>query len=108
MSKIIPASVVLSLSFGVIVLGMWGCPRYFVYTAEMSGRADSIKAVGVAAANRIVGESLKNNDRFLSWYFMSQASKSKNQTIYVPSGVLGLPVPEATRLTQQNENQSAK
>lgn len=108
MIKIVHGGLVVCMLVSVISLGMWGCPKYKVYRAEMDGRADSIKAIGTAAANRIIGESLKGNDQFLSWYFMTQAVRSKNQTIYVPSGVLGLPMPEATRLTQQNENQPAK
>src|SRR5262245_61309168 len=75
---------------GVIILSMWGCPQYSVYSARKDGEAvlahaqssrevavaeakakmesatllaaaDTIRAHGVAASNQIIGQSLNNN-----------------------------------------------
>jgi hypothetical protein len=112
---------------GVIVLGMWGCPKYRVYSARKEGEAilahaqssrevavaearakmeaatllaeaDTIRAHGIAASNQIIGKSLENNPRYLQWLFLDQIKDSKNQIIYVPSGNMGIPILEANRL----------
>lgn len=113
---------------GIIVLGMWGCPRYSVYSAQKDGeaqlaharsskevavaeakakmeaatyeaQADTIRAQGIAASNRIIGKSLEDNPAYLQWLFIDQLSKTQNQVIYVPSGNGGVPLPiqEASR-----------
>lgn len=116
---------------GLIVLGMWGCPQYNVYSAKKEGeallahaqsskevavaeskakmeaasyeaQADTIRAHGIAASNRIIGQSLENNPAYLQWLFIDQLKDTKDQIIYVPSGNGGipLPIPEATRLAK--------
>lgn len=112
--------------FGLIVLGMWGCPQYNVYSARKEGeailahaqssrevavaeakakmesaallaQADTIRAHGIAASNQIIGKSLENNPAYLNWLWIDQIKDTKNQIIYVPSSNMGLPVLEATR-----------
>jgi hypothetical protein len=121
------ASFVIFILLGLIVLGMWGCPAYNVYSSRKSGQArlaeaqssrevavaeakakmeaasllaqaDTIRAHGIAASNLIIGQSLDNNPRYLQWLFIDQLKDTKDQVIYVPSGNMGLPILEAPRL----------
>lgn len=84
------------LTSGVV---LWGCPRYRVYSREMTGRAELAqassnrqirtleaqaqleaakhlaqaeieRAKGVAEANRIIGESLKGNEDYLRYLWI--------------------------------------
>jgi hypothetical protein len=49
-------------------------------------------AKGVAEANKIIGESLKDNPQYLDWLWIENVAKdAKNQIIYVPSGTMGMP-----------------
>lgn len=108
---------------GLVVLCMWGCPTYNVYTSKMEGeailahaqssrevavaeakakmesatllaQADTIRAHGIAASNRIIGGSLKNNPEYLQWLWIDQIEKAN--TIYVPTEA-NLPIMEACR-----------
>ena len=69
-------------------------------SASNLANADTIRAHGIAASNRIIGQSLNDNPSYLQWLFIDQIKDSKNQIIYVPAGNLGFPLPiqEATRL----------
>src|SRR5215469_5797046 len=91
------ASIVL---FAVILLGMWGCPQYEVYQRRLSGEAELanaeysrqvavreaqakkdsatllaeaevIRAGGVAKANKIIGDSLKQNEAYLKYLWIT-------------------------------------
>lgn len=104
---------------------MWGWPKYKVYSYEMDGRAvlaqaessrqvavrealalkDSAKfkaeaeverAKGVAMANKIIGDSLHNNEDYLRYLFVNGLENTKNQVIYVPTEA-NLPILEASR-----------
>lgn len=117
----------------LILLGMWGCPNYSVYQQNLEGEAELaratqnrqisiqeaqakkesakdlaeaevIRAEGVARANKIIGESLKNNDSYLHYLFINNLENTQNQIIYLPTEA-GLPVLEANRL---NKNDSPK
>lgn len=117
----------LLLLIGLIILGMWGCPTYKVYSYKMDGeaslaqaqaqkevavaeakahmesasyeaQADTIRAHGIAASNQIIGGSLKQNQAYLQWLWIDQLKDTKNQIIYIPSGKMGLPILEANRL----------
>lgn len=110
---------------GLITLSMWGCPRYDVYSAEMSGKAELAKAdqnrqiqvaeaqgkldaskllnqadieraKGVAGANQIIGDSLKNNEAYLRYLWIDGMKSTKDQIIYIPTEA-GLPILEAGR-----------
>jgi hypothetical protein len=112
---------------GLIILAMWGCPTYNVYSSKMDGeamlahaqsakevavaeakahmesasyeaQADTIRAHGIAASNQIIGSSLKQNQAYLQWLWIDQLKDTKNQIIYIPSGKMGLPILEANRL----------
>ncbi len=108
---------------GCIALGMYGCPQYSVYQQRMSGEAELanatysrqvavqeaqakkdaatllaesevIRAGGVAKANQIIGESLKNNEVYLRWLWIDKLDTSKQSTIYIPTEN-GMPLMEA-------------
>lgn len=93
---------------------MTGCPKYSVYQQRMEGEAelakanyskqvqvqeakakmesaafnaaaDTIRAHGVAASNRIIGASLQNNESYLHWLWIDQLEKNQNAVFYVPT-----------------------
>jgi regulator of protease activity HflC (stomatin/prohibitin superfamily) len=105
----------------------WGFPQYKVYSARKNGEAvlahaqysrevavaearakreasallaeaDTIRAHGIAASNRIIGQSLENNPSYLAWLWIDELKNTKNQVIYVPASMLGMPITEANRL----------
>lgn len=110
----------------IITLAMWGCPQYYVYNQRMSGEADLAhahasrqvqiqdalskleaarslalaeieRAKGVAEANKIIGDSLKNNESYLRYLYINGLKEKDNlTTIYIPTEA-GLPILEAGR-----------
>jgi regulator of protease activity HflC (stomatin/prohibitin superfamily) len=116
---------VIALLCGALV----GCPKYNVYSAEMSGRAtlaeaqssrqvktleakaamdsakdlaaaEVIRAQGAAKANAILQGSLGGPEGYLRYLQIQAYENSKAQLIYIPTEG-GLPVTEASRLTPQ-------
>lgn len=108
---------------GLICLCLWGCPHYHVYEQTMVGKArlaeaesskqiltteahakmESAKllaeaeverAKGVAKANQIIGESLKDNEVYLRYLWIQGLQEGKNEVIYVPTEA-NLPILEA-------------
>jgi Tfp pilus assembly protein PilE len=117
--------------FSLIILGMWGCPQYNVYSQRKEGeaalahaqsskevavaeakakmesaaytaQADTIRAHGIARSNQIIGNSLKNNQEYLQWLWIDELKTTQNQIIYVPAGGMGLPILESQRLNKNN------
>lgn len=120
-----------SLGVGFLCLlcavGMYGCPKYNVYSQRMDGQAilahaqssrevavaeakakmesaellaqaEVSRAKGVAQANKIIGESLKENEAYLRYLWIQNLENQKeSQVIYVPTEA-GLPILEAGRL----------
>lgn len=116
--------VIVSISvFSVYLIALWGCPQYSVYEQRLSGEAELARATynrqvkvreaeafkeastlladaeverakGVAAANKIIGDSLKNNEQYLRYLWIHNLNDSKNQVIYVPTEA-NLPILEA-------------
>jgi regulator of protease activity HflC (stomatin/prohibitin superfamily) len=104
--------------------GLWGCPKYYVYSERLAGEAQLAhahasrqvqiqdaqskfeaakslanaeieRARGVAEANKIIGDSLKNNDAYLRYLYIDGLKDKDNvTTIYVPTEA-GLPILEA-------------
>jgi len=109
---------------GVLAFILWGAPQLGVYNRTLAGkaslmeaestrqvkvleakakmdaasleaRAEIERAKGVAEANRIIGDSLKDNPRYLQYLYivgLQEGSEKGNRTIYVPTEG-GLPVP---------------
>lgn len=96
----------------IIILCMWGCPRYAVYrqtkegqaelaqaqyskevavaqakakmeSASYEAQADTIRAHGIAASNLIIGNSL--TPQYLQWLWVNNLEKQDKSVIYVPS-----------------------
>lgn len=61
-------------------------------SASLLAQADTIRACGVAASNRIIGQSLKNNKEYLQWLWIDHLEKAN--VIYVPTEA-NLPILEA-------------
>ncbi len=110
--------------------GMVGCPNYNVYaqrkigegilahaqysrevavaeakakmeSASLLADAEVARAKGVAAANKIIGESLKQNEEYLRYLWITDvagANQSKT-VVYIPTEA-NLPILEVTRHNQ--------
>jgi regulator of protease activity HflC (stomatin/prohibitin superfamily) len=108
----------------VFLFSLWGCPKYSVYEQSMAGEAELAKATfnrqvkvreaeatmeastllakaeverakGIAQANKIIGESLKDHKEYLNWLYIEALKENKAaQVIYVPTES-GLPILEA-------------
>lgn len=108
--------------------GMWGCPQYNVWNAEMGGRAELAKADqnreimvrtakakndsakyeaeaeitrarGLAEANKIVGDSLGGPEGYLRWVWINAMKEGKDgNTVVYVPTEAGLPILEADRL----------
>lgn len=107
---------------GLVILGLWGCPQYNVYSQRKQGeamlahaqssrevavaeakakmesavllsQADTIRAHGIARSNQIIGQSLTS--AYLHWFWIDNIDKSNN-VIYVPTEA-NLPIVEAGR-----------
>lgn len=106
---------------------MWGCPQYSVYQQKLEGESELAKAnfskqvavqeakakeesatylanseiaraKGVAAANKIIGDSLKDNESYLRWLWIEGLKEKGNEVIYVPTEA-NLPILEAGKRT---------
>lgn len=92
----------------VLVLGMWGCPKYNVYERTLEGQAELAqaesnrqirvqegiaaqeaakhfaqaeieRAKGVAEANRIIGDSLKGNEDYLRYLWIHNLESAQEK-----------------------------
>lgn len=111
---------------GIIGLLMWGCPQYNVWqqglagqaelerarqnkqitieaakakldAAEFLNKAEVKRAAGVAEANSIIGDSLKGQDAYLRYLWitgMTENETTNPSIIYIPTEA-GLPILEA-------------
>ena len=112
---------------GLLAIAMVGCPTYNVYASSMAGKAmlahanfskevavaeakakkesasllaeaEVARAKGVAAANEIIGDSLKGNDAYLRYLWITEvAGKDIDKTVvYIPTEA-NVPIMEAGR-----------
>lgn len=111
---------------GVIGAAMYGLPRYSVWQKGLAGKAELaqaeynrkikiaeaeatkesaqaladaeiIRATGVAKANKIIGDSLKNNEAYLRYLYVNAMAENTNASlVYIPTEA-GLPILEAGR-----------
>lgn len=114
-----------------VAFGMWGCPKYAIYSARLSGEAELanaeyskqvsvqtaqakkdsaqllaeaaiIQAGGVAKANQIIGDSLKGNEAYLRYLWIDKLDTDHAQVIYVPTET-NMPIMEAGRGPKINQ-----
>lgn len=127
----IAAAVVLAFTLAVAISGyMYFMPKYRIYEQGMRGQAllahaqaskevavaeakakmesatllaqaEVERAKGVAQANEIIGKSLKSNESYLRYLWITEvAGHDVNKTVvYIPTEA-GVPVMEATRISQ--------
>ena len=72
----------------------------FFKRKAVEAQGEVIRADGVAKANKIIGQSLKNNEDYLRYLWIHSMGDTKNQVIYVPTET-GLPILEAGKRTNQ-------
>lgn len=65
-----------------------------IVNAKAEGQADIERAKAAAEANRIIGESLKNNEEYLRYIWIKGLQDGKGERIYIPTEA-GLPILEA-------------
>lgn len=113
---------------GVVLLAMWGLPRYGVYKQGLAGEAELAnadysrqvavreaqakkdaavllaqaeveRAKGVAQANKIIGDSLRDNEAYLRYLFVNNLTdrKTKSSTSRPKRGCRFWRRPEWTR-----------
>ena len=120
-----PSVAAVGLAGVIVIAGLaFGLPQYGVWTKTLSGKAqlqeaeytrqvavleaqakkdsaqqlaeaEIIRAGGVAKANQIIGNSLKDNREYLQYLYITgieEGSQKGNVTIYVPTEG-GMPVP---------------
>ena len=63
-------------------------------SAQYEAQAKVIDAGGVAKANSIIGDSLKNNEAYLRYLYITDLANTKNQVVYIPTEG-ALPILEA-------------
>jgi regulator of protease activity HflC (stomatin/prohibitin superfamily) len=70
-------------------------------SAKLLAAAEVERAKGVAEANKIIGDSLKGNEAYLRYLYISNLEKAESNgavnTIYIPTEA-GLPILEANRI----------
>lgn len=62
--------------------------------AKSLAQAEVERAKGVAQANKIIGDSLKDNEAYLRYLWIDSLQQTGNKTIYVPTEA-NLPILEA-------------
>ena len=62
-------------------------------SAQQLADAEVIRASGVAKANSIIGESLKDNPAYLQYLWITEGEKDSNRTVYMIPSNGGAPVP---------------
>ena len=62
-------------------------------SAQQLADAEVIRAAGVAEANSIIGESLKDNPAYLQYLWITEGEKDSNRTVYMVPSNGGAPVP---------------
>lgn len=67
---------------------------------KLNARAEVERAKGVAEANEIIGESLKENEAYLRYLWVKGLTDGSSEVIYVPTEA-NLPILEATRAMQK-------
>jgi len=68
--------------------------KAFEESAKHFSEAEIIRAKGVAEANKIIGESLKNNEGYLRYLWITSLQSSNKEIIYVPTEA-NIPILEA-------------
>lgn len=71
-------------------------------SAKSLAQAEIIRSKGVAEANKIIGDSLQNNEAYIHYLWIEALRESKDQVIYVPTEA-GIPITESQRFKTQTK-----
>lgn len=69
-------------------------------SAKSLANAEIIRAQGIAEANKIIGDSLKNNDAYIHYLWIEALRETTNAVVYVPTEA-GIPITESTRFIKK-------
>lgn len=123
LAGLLTVSVIGAVIVFVLGLALWGCPKWNLYAKDLSGqaqlkeqewtkkilieearakqesavllaRAEVERASGVAAANKIIGQSLEGNESYLRYLWIQGLQDGSSEVIYVPTEA-NLPILEA-------------
>ena len=72
-------------------------------SARSLANAEVIRAEGVAKANKIIGDSLRDNDVYIHYLWIEALKESDSDVIYVPTEA-GIPITEASRLLKKGHD----
>jgi hypothetical protein len=72
------------------------CAKAKKVSATLLADAEVERAKGVAKANKIIGDSLKDNEGYLQYLFIDSLSETNNKIIYIPTEA-NMPILEAGR-----------
>ena len=73
-------------------------------SATLLAQAEVERAKGVAQANKIIGDSLRQNEDYLRYLWINNLHEGNNSVIYVPTET-NLPILEAARLNNRNNKE---
>lgn len=73
-------------------------------SAKSLANAEIIRAEGIAKANKIIGDSLQNNDAYIHYLWIESLKESRNEVIYIPTEA-GIPITEAKRFKNGGNNE---
>ena len=78
-------------------------------SAKSLANAEVIRAEGVARANEIIGNSLKDNEAYIHYLWIEALRESKSDVIYIPTEA-GIPITESSRfhITRQQAESAKK
>lgn len=122
-------AMVLAFLVGIVGAGCYVVPKYRVYSQEKAGEAELARAEhnrqikveearanlesskfyaqaeverarGVAEANEIIGDSLRDNEQYLRYLWINGLHDGKNEVIYIPTEA-NLPIIEAGRYLKE-------
>ena len=122
-----------SLAVAIIIVGLAFGPIYSVWAQRLSGEAELARAEanrqirvleakaeqeaakalaeaevtraeGVARANKIIGDSLQNNEGYLRYLWIQGLQNNHMQVVYVPTEA-NLPILEASRMSNKLKTQ---
>ena len=62
-------------------------------SAKSLANAEVIRAEGIAKANKIIGDSLQNNDAYIHYLWIEALRETDSEVIYIPTEA-GIPITE--------------
>ena len=66
----------------------------------VAGFVKIIRAEGVDKANKVIGDSLQNNEAYIHYLWIEALRESSNEVIYIPTEA-GIPITESARFKKQ-------